>query len=73
MSIEFEDQYSGSLKSLNLRDFGKFMEDDQSNKDNIYTDKSVVFSGEKQSFEDLVEEIGFRGFNIDLEPKFILS
>lgn len=73
INLEFESQYSGSLKSLNLRDFGIFIQQAHLNKDQVYHDKQTVLNSKYQSFEQMVEEVGFRGFNIDLEPKFLFS
>lgn len=73
LNIEFDNSYSGSLISPNLKDFVKFMLIEENNKDIVYSEKKTFFGDGFESFEDILEKINFRGFNIDIEPKFLLS
>ena len=71
LTIDISTAYSGTIKSLNLKDLCSFVkEQPQKTKDELFSDFMVH---RDYSLDNMLEAYGFRGFNIDLEPRFIFS
>lgn len=71
LTIDTSATYSGTIKSLNIRDLNQMATSKASEtRDQLFSD-FIIHSD--YTLDSLLEKYGFRGYNIDLEPRFIFS
>lgn len=75
LNIDSDFMYSGTLKTLNMRELKRFIDlQATSGKDHLIRDLKIEFCSDRfDSLDKVIETVGFRSFNFDFEPKFIYS
>lgn len=75
LNIDSDFMYSGTLKTLNMRELKRFIDLQAApGKDHLIRDLKIEFCSDRfDSLDKVIETLGFRSFNFDFEPKFIYS
>lgn len=78
LNVECENQYSGAMRTLTIRELQRFFAEESLSAGSQYQERKMYGFGHQffdgiSGFEDFTSQHGFRNFNIDFLPRLIFS